>query len=94
MVMNLGDKKTDLKAIAVKMMKTAVSIDESLLKILKAEIKRLNQMAKGKIDAEELQRINTLIKNIVIALSFAEEKIKTGMEIYSGEAARKRKPQK
>jgi len=77
------------------MLKAAVDIDESLVKILKSQIKRLGQMAKGKTDVEELQKINALIKNIIIALCLAEEKIKTGMELYlSDRADDKHKPRK
>jgi len=81
--------------VALKMLKAAVDIDESLVKILKSQIKRLGQMAKGKTDVEELQKINALIKNIIIALCLAEEKIKTGMELYlSDRADDKHKPRK
>jgi len=91
----LGNKKNDIRIIALKMLKAAVDIDESLVKILKSQIKRLGQMAKGKTDVEELQKINALIKNIIIALCLAEEKIKTGMELYlSDRADDKHKPRK
>gem|GEM_PF-2651875 len=91
----MGNKKNDIRIIALKMLKAAVDIDESLVKILKSQIKRLGQMAKGKTDVEELQKINALIKNIIIALCLAEEKIKTGMELYlSDRADDKHKPRK
>jgi len=91
----LGNKKNDIRMVALKMLKAAVDIDESLVKILKSQIKRLGQMAKGKTDVEELQKINALIKNIIIALCLAEEKIKTGMELYlSDRADDKHKPRK
>lgn len=91
----MGNKKNDIRMVALKMLKAAVDIDESLVKILKSQIKRLGQMAKGKTDVEELQKINALIKNIIIALCLAEEKIKTGMELYlSDRADDKHKPRK
>jgi hypothetical protein len=78
----------DNRLIARKMIETAIKFDESLVEILKVEVKRLKQLAKSNSnsDIEELQKTNRLIKNIIIALSITDEKIKTGIDFYMSES--------
>ena len=77
----MDDKNISSKIIGKKMIETAVHLDESLAEILKVEVKRLKQLAKSSNALEELQRTNHIIKNIIIALTITDEKIKTGIEL-------------
>jgi hypothetical protein len=80
----LDEKGINNNLIAKKMIEAAVSLDESLVEILRIEVKRLKQLLKGSSNIEELQRTNNLIKTIIMALTITDEKIKTGIELYDG----------
>lgn len=71
------------------MIETAVNFDESLVEILRVEVKRLKQLLKSSNALEELQKTNNLVKNIIIALSITDEKIKTGIELYMSDSENK-----
>lgn len=68
--------------IGKKIIETASRLDESLAEILKVEVNRLKQLIKNKSSNDELLKTNTLIKNIIMALTVTEEKIKIGMDLY------------
>lgn len=74
------------KLIGKRLIEAAVNLDESLVEILKVEVKRLKQLAKNNNDIAELQRINNLIKNIILALTITDEKIRTGIDLCLGNA--------
>ncbi|NLN43680.1 MAG: hypothetical protein GX152_05745 [Methanosarcina sp.] len=57
-------------------------MDESLVEILRMEVKRMKQLAKSDIAADEFQKTNNTIKNIIIALLITDEKLKTGIDLY------------
>jgi len=57
-------------------------LDESLVEILRMEVKRMKQLAKSDIAADEFQKTNNTIKNIIIALLITDEKLKTGIDLY------------
>ncbi len=68
--------------VGKRMICNAVSLDESLSEILKVEAKRLKIAAKKELQIEELQKINRIIKNVIMALTITEDKLKTGIELY------------
>lgn len=70
------------RLIGKKMIETAINLDESLAELLKIEVKRLKQLTKSDNALEELQRSNKLIKNIIMALTITDERIKTALELY------------
>lgn len=79
----MHDKNIDSYSIGKKMIEAAISLDESLVEILKIEIKRLKQLSKDKDVSTftELQKTNNLIKNIIMSLMLTDEKIKTGINL-------------
>lgn len=77
----MDDKNLSSKLIGKKMIETAVSLDEALAEILKVEVKRLKQLAKSNNSPEDLQKTNRIIKNIIIALTITDEKIRTGIDL-------------
>ena len=72
----------DNSLIGKKIIETAVNLDESLVEILRMEVKRMKQLAKSDIAANEFQKTNNIIRNIIIALLITDEKIKTGIDLY------------
>ncbi|MDD4503955.1 MAG: hypothetical protein PHS15_03895 [Clostridiaceae bacterium] len=80
----MDEKNSSNELIGRKMIETAVSLDESLIEILKIEIRRLKQLAKTNNAPEELHRTNNLIRNIIMALTITDEKIKTGIDLCFG----------
>lgn len=80
----MDEKVIDNKLIGKKMIETAISLDESLVEILKVEIRGLKQLAKNNNAPEEMHKINNLIKNIIIALTITDEKIRTGIDLCFG----------
>lgn len=77
----MEDKNLCNKMIGRKMIENAINLDESLAEILKVEVKKLKQLAKTTNTPEELLRTNNLIKNIIIALTLTEEKIRMGIDL-------------
>lgn len=69
------------KLVGEKLIKAAISLDESLVEILKVEVKRLKQLTKNDINLEELKKTNKLIKNIILALMITDEKVRTGINL-------------
>lgn len=83
-VMSMDEKNLCNALIGKRMIETAVNLDESLVEILKVEVRRLKQLTKGNYAPEEMQRTNNLIKNIIMALTITDEKIKTGIDLCFG----------
>lgn len=77
----MEDKNLCNKMIGKKMIENAINLDESLAEILKVEVKKLKQLAKTTNTPEELLKTNNIIKNIIIALTLTEEKIKMGIDL-------------
>lgn len=66
------------------MIKTAINFDESLVEILKIEVKRLKKLARNSNSTEafeELQKTNNLIRNIILALTITDERIRLGIDL-------------
>jgi hypothetical protein len=77
-------KKKIYKLIGEKMIKTAINFDESLVEILKIEVKRLKKLARNSNSTEafeELQKTNNLIRNIILALTITDERIRIGIDL-------------
>lgn len=79
--MSLDDKLLYNELIGKKMIETALNLDESLVEILNIEVKRLKQLVEGNNAPEEMQRTNNLVKNVILALTITDEKIKTGIDL-------------
>ena len=86
----MDEKYVSNELIGKKMIENAVNLDESLAEILKVEVRRLKQLIKINTAPEELLRTNHLIKNIIIALTITDEKIKTGIDLCFGSTETKR----
>lgn len=72
----------DDSTIGKKIIETAINFDESLVEILKIEVKRVKQLLKNNCDPMELQKTSKLIKYIIMALIITDEKIKAGIDFY------------
>jgi hypothetical protein len=69
------------KRIGIKILETAVRMDETLVDILKLEVKHLKQQVKNNTYFEDVQRTDKLIRNIILALTVTEERMRTGLDI-------------
>jgi hypothetical protein len=78
----LNGGKTENRLIGKKIIETAVNLDESLVEILRIEVKRLKQLAKSDNATDELLKTSNLIKTIIMALTITDEKIRTGIDFF------------
>ncbi|HOJ09975.1 MAG TPA: hypothetical protein PK733_05215 [Clostridiales bacterium] len=77
----MKEREINASFIGKKIIENAVKLDESLVDILKIEVRRLKQSIKSNNNLDELQRTNNLIKNIIIALTITDERIQTGIDL-------------
>lgn len=81
----MDENNYDNTLLGKRMIEIAVNLEESLVDLLKLEIRRLKQLTRNNIALDELQKTNTLVKNIIILITLTDEKIKTGLDLYLGE---------
>lgn len=78
----MNRKEIDDSTIGKKIIETAINFDESLVEILKIEVKRVKQLLKNNYNPIELQKTSKLIKYIIMALIITDEKMKAGIDFY------------
>jgi hypothetical protein len=59
----------------------AINFEESLIEILRIEVKRLKQLLKNNSNLEELYKTNSLVRSVIMALTITDEKIRTGIDL-------------
>ncbi len=75
------DDKLNYALMGVKLIETAVLLDESLVKILKIGVRRVKELIKSN-NYEELHKLIHLLKYIIMVLTITEEKIRIGIDMY------------
>jgi hypothetical protein len=80
----LEDINTSNKLIGKRIIESALSLDEALTDILKKEAKVLKAGTKDGTNPEELLKIISLIRNIIMALTLTDYRLKTGIDLYLG----------
>lgn len=80
----MEESDTSNKLIGKRIIDSAINLDEVLTEILKKEAKVLTVGTKGGASPEELLKINSLIRNIIMALTLTDDRIKTGINLYFG----------
>jgi hypothetical protein len=78
------DNKNE-KYLGGKLILSALKLDESLAELLKIEVKWFKKFKMHNFDHDELKRMNTLLKNTIIALTLTEEKIRMGIELFNND---------
>jgi hypothetical protein len=78
----LDDKEAE--SIGKRMIDVALNMDESLVDLLRIEIKRLKQVMRNNGTLDEMQKTINLVRSIIITISLTDEKIKTGLDLYLG----------
>ena len=58
---------------------SAIKIDESLNEILKLEIKKVKNALNTEHEVDSVYSLSKSLRNVIIALTLTEEKIRTGM---------------
>lgn len=61
----------------------AISIDETLNEILKLEIKKVKNALNTQYEVDSIDALTKTLRNVIIALTLTEEKIKTGMILWN-----------
>jgi hypothetical protein len=54
-------------------------LDEGLADLLKFQVRTLKELVKSGSPIDEIQKANALLRDIIIALSLTEEKIRSGI---------------
>lgn len=73
------DKKKDKYLMGKKMINVGIKLDEGLADLLKFQIKTLKKLVKNDYPIDEIQKANTMLRNIIIALNITDEKIRNGL---------------
>lgn len=84
--MELNNEELNDKQLGRKMIETAVNLDEALVEILKLEVRRLKILLKSDSVPEGLQSTSNIIKNIIIALTLTDDRIRTGIDLCSDDS--------
>lgn len=61
----------------------AISIDETLNEILKLQIKKVKNALNTQYEVDSIDALTKTLRNVIIALTLTEEKIKTGMILWN-----------
>lgn len=85
---------TSNKLIGIEIIENAISIDEALISILKIELKQLKKYKENETNEENLRRTIHLIRNIIIALTLTDDKLKLGIELYNNDVLENKNPNK
>lgn len=80
----MDDSPDSNRLIGIKIIESAIALDDALVEILIKESKILKVGTKNGISPEDLSRINTLIRNIIMVLTLTDDRIKTGINLYFG----------
>lgn len=64
-----------------KIITAGISLDEGLAELLKLQIKSLKQLLKDDSPIDEIQKANSLLRNIIIGLNITDEKIRLGISL-------------
>ena len=64
-----------------KIIEVSINLDEGIADLLKFQVKILKDLVKNESPIDEIQKANTLLRNIITALNITEEKIKTGISL-------------
>jgi len=67
--------------LSKRMIESAILMDEALAELLKVETKRMKKLISANSSADDLIKVNTLIKSIIYAMTLTDEKIKNGIEL-------------
>lgn len=84
------ERSSQKKSTGEKMILSALSMDEALAELLKAEVKNLKKMLGKESFVAEAVQMNHLLKKIIAAMMMTEEKIAQGIEIYKLEMEEKK----
>ncbi len=73
----------DERRLGLKIIQTAVKIEESLAELLKFNVTKMKKLSRKKGDEsiEEIFEINKVTRNIIIALTLTDERIRMGLEL-------------
>ncbi|MDD2574596.1 MAG: hypothetical protein PHS13_08370 [Firmicutes bacterium] len=82
----MNNEELNDKQLGRKMIETAVNLDEALVEILKLEVRRLKILLKSDSVPEGLQSTSNIIKNIIIALTLTDDRIRTGIDLCSDDS--------
>ena len=61
----------------------AIKIDETLNEILKLEIRKVRKALNTDNEVDSINALSKTLRNVIIALTLTEEKIKTGMSLWN-----------
>jgi phage terminase Nu1 subunit (DNA packaging protein) len=65
--------------IGRRIIEAGIKLDEGLADLLKFQVRTLKELVKSGSPIDEIQKANALLRDIIIALSLTEEKIRSGI---------------
>ena len=77
------NKTIDEKEIAKKLIIDSLKMEESLISVLKTEVKMLNKKMNDNVDYAELQKLNKTLRHIIYVITILDDRIDKGLEILN-----------
>lgn len=77
------NKTIDEKEIAKKLIIDSLKMEESLISVLKTEVKMLNKKINDNVDYAELQKLNKTLRHIIYVITILDDRIDKGLEILN-----------
>lgn len=76
-------KNIDEKILAKKLIMDSLKIEESLVNILKLEVKVFNKKLNDNIEYSELEKLNKTLKHIIYVITILDDRIQKGFDILN-----------
>lgn len=78
---NSSLKHDETYKLGIKLIETAIKLDQRLADLLMLEIKKMRKLLNTDISSEQLLYVNVSLQKIIYALTMTEEKIKCGIDL-------------
>jgi hypothetical protein len=82
-MLDLVSNDTQSYDIGKQLIINAIKIDETLNEILKLEIRKVRKSLNTDNEVDSINALSKTLRNVIIALTLTEEKIKTGMSFWN-----------
>jgi hypothetical protein len=78
----MKEKENDMLnayTVGINLINSAIKMDLALAELLKVEVSNMKKLIKSGASTEELQKLNIVVRNVILGLVMTEEKIRSGI---------------